>query len=341
MAIGFSRNRKADKDLYNYSAEDFVPIACHYNEETLLTKNGQLMQIIHINGINAETISQQLVNLREIIKGAIKKNIQNRDYAFWIHTVRRKTNLDGQTEYKKLLSANIHNMWRGKNYWDDKFVNTLYITIIYKEINLKIKNTSAFINSLFSKTINNLHDQYFADGLKKLTTTVDNILDDLSEYGAKKLTIRFENDKVFSDPLFLFRRIMHLNEMHDPLLETDLSSILSTHHYAVGSDKIEVISDNDKKFAAILSIKEYKEISNSSLDAFLQLPVEMITTEIFYFVKPKDVIPAFTEQNYVLKISGDKNLVDAKGIGKIIDQKEINENKFCHQQISIAIIGNN
>jgi len=46
--------KKLDKGLYNALSEDFVPIACHYDKNTLLTKNGELLQIFQINGINSE-----------------------------------------------------------------------------------------------------------------------------------------------------------------------------------------------------------------------------------------------------------------------------------------------
>ena len=88
----FNNTRKADKDLYNNSAEDFIPIACHYDSNTLLTKNGELLQIIQINGINSERITSELFNLREIVKGAIKKHVKDDKLAFWLHTIRRKTN---------------------------------------------------------------------------------------------------------------------------------------------------------------------------------------------------------------------------------------------------------
>ena len=52
--------QKSDSNLFNNSSEDFVPIACHFDEHTLLTKNGELLQTIEINGIHSEKISQDL-----------------------------------------------------------------------------------------------------------------------------------------------------------------------------------------------------------------------------------------------------------------------------------------
>ncbi|WP_323738875.1 VirB4 family type IV secretion/conjugal transfer ATPase [Candidatus Trichorickettsia mobilis] len=332
-------SRKSDKDLYNNVAERYIPIACHYDSHTLLTKNGELLQTIQINGINSEKISDKLFNLREMVRGAIKDNIEDKDFAFWIHTVRRKTNLDDMTPYKKLLPANIHDLWQRKNYWDDKFVNTLYISIIHDSPAISITNLSAFINSLTSKVIIDFHDRYFDDAFTRLNSTVDKLLASLEEYGAVKLGIRFEGENSFSDPMFLYRRIVHLNEDNCLTPVTDLSTALASHQYAVGGDKLEVIDEHGKKFAAMLSVKEYHEISSEALDVFLQLPIEMIATEVFYFVNKEKVTSAFTEQDNILRVSGDSDLNDIKGITQIMDVDGAFKSKFCRQQISIAIIG--
>ena len=50
-----------------------------------------------------------------------------------------------------------------------------------------------------------------------------------------------------------------------------------------------------------MSIKEYQEV----LDRFLQIPVEMLVTEVFNFIDKKEVVPKFEDQNYILGVSGD------------------------------------
>lgn len=329
--------KKADKTLYNNLSEYFIPVACHYDANTLLTKNGQLIQIIQINGISSENVSEKLFNLRQIVREAIQLNVKDDNFAFWIHTIRRKTNLDDNSPYNKLLSANIHNIWCNKNYWNDKFVNTLYISIVYAAPQMKIKSSDSFLSSLLYKSIVSLHEKYYVTAFNELNTTVDNILKHLSEYGAKRLTIRFQDGKSYSDPMFLYRRIVHLNEQGSLVPITDLSIALGSSRYAIGSDKVEIIDESTRKFASILSIKEYAEISSDSLDLFLQLPVELVATEVFYFVESKKVTSTFDHQAYVLKVSGDTKLNDIKGIKEIMDDSS--NKRFCYQQISIMIIG--
>lgn len=331
--------RKADKGTYNDSSGDFIPIACHYDQHTLLTKNGQLLQIFQINGINSERISKKLFSLREVVRQAIKKEVEGDKIAFWIHTIRRKANLDDDTAYNNLLSANIHEIWRKKNYWHDKFVNCLYVTVIYDSPELKLKNLNSIINSLFANTIIKFENSYFARAVQKLSETVDKLVLDLEEYGAVKLSIRTDETGCFSDPMFLYRRIMQLNEEQCLLPISDISLALSSHHYAVGNDMIEVIGNNSaKKFAAIMSIREYQEVSSDALDQFLQIPVEMVATEVFYFVNKDEVLPLFNEQAYISNVSGDTELKTLNGLDKILADEDA-KNKFCRQQISFMVIG--
>ncbi len=330
--------RKLNKNIYNDSSENFIPIACHYDENTLLTKNGELLQIFQIDGLTSKRISKKLFNLREDVRNAISNGIEGGKLAFWIHTIRHKINLDDTTPYNNLLSANIHDIWQKKNCWQDKFVNSLYITVIHDSPELKIKNFNSLINSLYANTIGNFETNYFAKAVQVLNKTVDKLILDLEEYGAKKLGIRIERDNCYSDAMFLYRRIIQLNEEQCILPIADISVALASKAYAIGNDMIEVISRDGKKFAALLSIKEYQEVSSEELDKFLQISVEMIATEIFYLVDKSKVVPLFEDQAYMADISGDVELKSLSGLDKILQDKD-RKNYFCHQQISFMIIG--
>lgn len=332
-----AKSKKSDNNLYNKTSEDFIPAVCHYDPHTLLTKNGELLQTIQINGIHSEKISKNLSNLRTVVREAIKTAVNHEKFAFWIHTIRRKDSLDDNEGYAKLLSANIHDIWRRENYWDDKFVNCLYITIVHGGPEVKVTNLNSWLNSLSTKAISDFEEKYFGLSHQELDQTTNDILNSLKEYGAHRLEIYEEDGIYYSDPMFLYRRIMQLNEEKCPIPNADISSVLASHHYAVGSDKIEVIGHDGKKFATLLSIKEYKDVSAESIDRFLQIPIEMIATEVFYFVPRKNAVKNFEEQNYILGLSKDSDLKDLKGLNTIMDKEQ--NTSFCHQQISFMLAG--
>lgn len=333
-AIGVNTN------AFNFASQDFIPVACHYDQFTVLTKNGELMQTIQISGEFSQNVGEDLLHLREAIRATIKKNIKSDAFAVWIHTVRRKTDLNDPAKYPNILSANIHDIWKDKNYWDDKFINTLYVTIVYNRTSIKISSVNSFISTLSTSLISKFHDDYFAANAVRLTNVVDSILQDLKPLGVARLGIKEENGVCYSEPLFLLRRIINLKEEDVLLPIVDCASALATNHYAVGNDQIEVIDESGKKFAAILSIKEYHETSEESLNHLLKLSVEFVATEVFYFVPKKEAIKDIAYSDYILTASRDEELRKAKGLDVITSTDDGFGTNFCMQQISIMIIGN-
>lgn len=327
-----------DRNLHNKASQNFIPIACHYNEHTLLTKNGELLQTIQIDGIQSDQISENLSNLREVVRESIRNVIGCQKFAFWVHTVRKKEDLDDDSGYTDFISTNIHELWRIKNYWDDKFVNSLYITVIHQAPKVNIKNFNSWLHSFSPNTISDFEEKFFEQASEELNNTVNLIIEGVSAYKPQKLGIRIDETGCYSDQMFLYRRIIQLNEKLCPVPISDVSSTLASHQYSVGNDKIEITGPEGKRIAAIMSLKEYKDVSAESLDKFLQIPVEMIITEVFYFIDGDEVISVFKDQDYILGISGDAELRELKGLDVVMDKDSHNVH-FCHQQISFMVIG--
>jgi len=100
---------KSDKKLKaKIPDEDFLPYVCHYDPSTILTKNGELLQIIRITGFGGESDSFDLISLRDTLRDSISENIKESKYALWFHTIRRKKNIVPKGEYSDFLSAKIH-----------------------------------------------------------------------------------------------------------------------------------------------------------------------------------------------------------------------------------------
>jgi type IV secretion system protein VirB4 len=62
---------------------DFVPYASLYDAETIVTKNGELLQIIRIDGV------PDGAEVRQALREAIHRCIPSDTYALWFHTSMR------------------------------------------------------------------------------------------------------------------------------------------------------------------------------------------------------------------------------------------------------------
>lgn len=332
-----NNERKADKSLYNKNARDFIPVACHYDPSTLLTKNGNLVQTIEITGIDSEVISNKLGSLRQSIKDSLIKNICHPNIACWLHTVRHEVDLDDHTPYENKFSGDLHDQWVTKNSLRSRFVNSLYISIVSKPRGFYIGHLDNVVDASFLDSISNLHTTHLDKSLKQLTGIVDGIIHDLTDYLPHKLSIRFDGEVGYTEPLYLYKYLTSLRgaQMEVPLC--DFSEILTPEDYAIRGDKIEIVENGAKKFASILSLKEYtNQDDDNLLENMLHLPVEFIATEILFAIDKKTAQEPHEYQDYILGISKDAEVRSAKDLDDLFDKGD--DSKYIMQQLSIMII---
>ena len=341
MKNTLSNNNIAYQTEFLHNAEDYISVSCHYNTHTLLTKNGELIQTIQINGIDQENISKNILDLRKFIRSSLKRHINTTKIACWIHTVRRKSNLDDPTSYPNTVSQKIHDDWVKKNYWDDRFVNTLFISFVYEGYQFKINTAKSFIESFLVNKILKSHENYLSEAFKELDSIVDNVHNDLKEFGSKRLGIYYKGNTAYCSILSLLYGMLRGIEEPIKLNEIDLSKIIGNFAYAVGVNKIEVIANNKRKYYSLLSLKEYQEISTYSVSNLLQSPSEFVITEIFYFEEKKVIEKKIAYQSYISKVSRDPELSELKGIKHMQNLAKEYEVPFCEQQISIMFMDEN
>ena len=75
LAVNYFTKKEEKKSvLAKGTDEDFIPYAIHYDKNTILTKNGELMQIIRVSGFSNTSVYAELIPLREAVRDAIRDN---------------------------------------------------------------------------------------------------------------------------------------------------------------------------------------------------------------------------------------------------------------------------
>ncbi len=329
---------KIASSLFYDDAEDFIPICCHYNDHTLLTKNGELIQTVSIKGIGLHPSARHLDQLRQDVRSSLIKNLGSADVSCWIHTSRRRGNLDDNLEYPTKASSHIHHSWVKKNYWHDKYLSTLYISFVYKAKDIKISDYKSLMMRLKISEFTAEHDAYLQESAEKLDSIVSGFVDNLKEYYPTRLGIYFLGDIAYCGILSLLYGILRGIEKPIKLEEKNLSKILGNFRYGIGLDKIEIIVDDIRKYAAFISLKEYYELSSKALEEIIQTPTEFVITEAFYFVDPKIAKDSVKYQKYISDISYDKSIIKSKKIDTLMASSENYPLPYCNHQISIMLL---
>lgn len=318
---------------------DFVPYACHFTPETLITKNGELLQTIKITGFSYEMLDSSGMDLRTAIRRAILDNLDSNDYAVWLHTIRRRTNLDPGGTYKEAFAYHLHETWNKRNGWNDKFTNELYITIVRQGESTDITNVKKFLGGLFAKRQRQEREAYIEQCYPALSRVVEKMLLTLSDFGAQRLSVVEEQGIFYSQLCRFLGKIINLADMPMPLPDIDLAQYLTTQEITFGFNAMEVRShEGRRKFGSILTLKEYQELSSEALDRFLQMPAEFIVTQCISFINNKKALEEYKYQHDLMNLSGDKDLAIMSGLEDIMGSNRGSAVDYGEQQLSVFLL---
>lgn len=324
----------------NVIDSDFLPYACHYDSNTILTKNGELMQVIRVAGLSNSFAASEIVSLREAIRMAVADNASDGNFAFWFTTVRRKKNINPGGVFEEFFSQEFNELWSKKNGLDSHYVNELFISIIVANTTSSRSPAAVFAASFSIRASKSFYRKSLIQSNQKLNSVVKNILSAIEDYGAKLLGIGELGGVLYSDPISFFGKICNLCDEKYPLIPCDISESLLTNHIFFGDREIEVIGENFKNFAAIFSLKEYFELNSVALDKILQLPAEFIISQSFDFGCDKKDLADMEHQDYILKVSNDEEFRQISGLADFFseDLLENSQKSFGKLQTTVMLI---
>lgn len=320
---------------------DFIPYACHYNPDTILTKNGELIQVIKITGFYNERIGTARVDLRDIIKKAVLANIKSNDFALWFHTIRKKHSLDPGGDFSSGFASGLNKAWKQRNGWEHQYVNEVYVSIIRDGAYMGVFSPKKILSSVLFPVLKKRHDDFLVSACDELTQAVNGMLETLKPLGANRLTIVEAKDGFYSEQLRFFAKILNLSEAPIAVPIRDLSEYLATHHIAFGFNTMEVRGATGKHFGAIFTIKESRELPAKELDKFLQLPQEFIICQTLDFINCKQALKEFKKQHYILHVSGAADFSEAIGLEEVVNSDTGSSTDFGDSQVTIFLIDDN
>lgn len=344
--MGLFRKQEAPIDLEVYRdiaddviESDFVPYACLYDAGTILSKNGQLIQIIKISGLNYDTAHGSSVSLRKTIREAISESIPSSDYAIWLHTMRRKVKLTPQGEFPDAFSRKVHEGWKEVQQWDNAYINEVYVSIVKEHQPISLKDPAVLVRSLRAKPVNEYRSSYLDAAAQELTRTVDNFCTKLSLFSAARMGMIERDGVYYHEGVEFLEKLINLKYRPMPVDKQDLSIALTSGDITFGYNAMEVrTAEGVRRFAAILTIKEYKEASLHALDQFLEIPCEVIISQCFDYVGASRAKEAYELQHRYLRAGGDKEMIAMSEISAVIESGKAQVRDFGEHQITLFII---
>lgn len=332
------KDLEAEGDIADDVIEsDFVPYACLFDPSTIATKDAELLQTIKITGLGYEGQTQG--NLRDAIRATIRKAIPDDRFAIWLHTYRKRQASSARTHYPDAFSGKIDETWRGAHTGASTYSNELYVSIVMASAPSDLKNKNVLKQSFFPKRDSEQRSKAMLENLGELSRVTQRMITLLQPFGARLLTT-VERDGIFySEQLEFLEKLINLEERPMALPERDLSHTLTSGEITFGFNAMEVrTAEGVRRFAAILTLKEYKESTLKGIDQFLDIPCELIVSQCFDFTGAAQAQEAYQKQARYLMYSGDRELGSWMEIDRLMNSQENLSNGFGQQQTTIFLI---
>ena len=333
---------------------EFIPYYCHYNPHTLLTKNGEVMQVIKITtnlaGLEYESSTDASSIVREAIREAIVEHVDTDRVALWFHTVRKRKSIRYRGKFKEECATNVQEEWQRLHHWKYQYYNEIYVSILFDGQNSTMLDTNNLKNILFVKSNRYFRNAYLDAAYEELDRIVQNMMASIAQnFNVTRLAVVERvppaeelpvNQSVFYSELMEFAGLL-INLRENPALlpERDISHELATTIQTFGFNALETKNKAGKRrFAAILTLKQYREVPLETLDKLVQAPMEFILTQCFHFIPATGALVQYKEQKQLFDISGDLYCTQASGIEDMMSSQSGQPTDFGEHQTSVMVL---
>ncbi|HDR9128322.1 TPA: type VI secretion protein [Burkholderia vietnamiensis] len=270
-----------DKEM---AASDMIPYTVHYDDETVITKDDGLVQVIEIDGLYFESFSAEQIKQFERRRNTVLRSIANSDRAVYVHMIRRKVNQYPEGEGDTWFSRRFNAAWRERYNKRSFYVNKIYISIVRNRFRQGAPGLLDRVFSLVSGAKASTEDlESFEEQAKDLNEAANLVVQTLSGYGARKLRIQrrseFVIDKVAAADAqvaierfklswrefvsqYGARDVYDRDDVYDYLGE-DYSEIAGFFHYLINLEDEHVpVSDMQLDRTLAVSWLDFKTVGN-------------------------------------------------------------------------------
>jgi type IV secretion system protein VirB4 len=268
------------------SAGARLPYARHVDDVTVATRDGMLLQVIHLAGLPFETADTDEINYRKALRDGALRALASSRFAIYHHVVRREVTPVMDGDFNDDFSRTLDEAWRGRLGAKKLYVNELFLTLVRRPLQGRGGLVEGALRALTGgrPTENQAALQIEQ---RELDAAREALLATLAPYGARVLRVYDTPSGPCSEPLE-FLASLYNGPIRPVLLpRADLGEHLPYRRVSFGAETVELsrAAGLERSFAALISIKDYPpQTAAGMLDDLLRLPHELVISQSFAFV---------------------------------------------------------
>jgi type IV secretion system protein VirB4 len=276
-----------------------LPYARHVDDHTIETRDGMLMQFVHLRGLLFETADTDELNYRKRLRDAMLQAIGTSRFALYHHIIRRRIDVELGGDHPDPFSKSLDAAWRARLATKKLYVNELFLTLIRRPLQGRVGGFDR-LRSMLGRGggedgANALYEA------RQLDVAREALVAALGNYGPRLLGVYQTPAGICSEPLEFLSALFN-GEMRPVLLPVqDLGAYLPYRRVSFGEETVELgpAGPSPRSFTGLISIKDYPgQTAPGMLDELLRLPFELTVSQSFGFV---DRQAALSRMNLALR----------------------------------------
>lgn len=263
-----------------------IPYRRHITDSVVNLSNGNLCLVIKMDGLFFQTVDQSNLNMRHGILNNMMRSLGSSRFTLWSTIIRREVFPTVEGTYDEDFNSILNDRYMKQLHDKRTFVNELYLTVVLSPLSgaLGIGETLSKVNRMIGG-----RKEIMAHTIKKAKELEEigyNLEKELGQYGAKTLGIkRCKDGNPYSELCSFFDCIVNLGSPRDMRLpKMDIAKYIGRDrlHFSKRSIQSQGSVEDDNRFGALLSIKEYPTFTGPGiLNDLLTVNHEFILTQSF------------------------------------------------------------
>ncbi|AYG64397.1 VirB4 family type IV secretion/conjugal transfer ATPase [Rhizobium jaguaris] len=320
-----------------------IPYLRHVDEETLRTKDGMLLSVIKIDGFCHQTADQEIIDVEATVRNTLIRALADSRFAVYSHIVRRRIPPNIGGEFDIPFCRDLDERYRMGLADSRMYTNELYLTVIRRGFQGKVGLADALL-SRFRKAAGVSEQALDREARQELRQHLANIVKGMEGYGARILKAVVRDHSVASELLEFLAMLLNGGQpVNMALPRMALDEYLPTRRITFGRRLLEMRggSDNETRFGAMLSIREYAPYTAAGMiDGLLKIPGEFVLSQSFSLADRAPILSEMDRIERQISVSDERGTSLESAISIARDELVNGRAVMGYHHLSVMALGN-
>ncbi|MCL7999743.1 VirB4 family type IV secretion/conjugal transfer ATPase [Brucella sp. 21LCYQ03] len=278
--LGFGKVAHNERPMASH-----IPYLRHMSDTVIGLENGALLSVIKLDGLFFQTEDQAELNMRSNVQNTIIRALGSSRVSVWSTVIRRQVDSEIGGAFDDAFCEQLNNRYMSQLRHKRMFANEIYLSIVRTNMRGAL-GLSDIVRRAFTRSGGaEARDQQTRETVTELEELVSNMTRELQKYGARELGITYRDREPYSEPCEFINTILTCGvprKMRLPRMGIRNYVGTSRLHFGKRAMQTQAATDEDNRYGAMLSIKEYPPYTGPGmLDGLLQVNHEFILTQSF------------------------------------------------------------